>query len=191
MTTANTLSTGVNIYFSPILCSEFNWLVWCIVLGIFYFVIFQSLYRYINLRWSTICCSFWKYVFFFCYFSIQSNIFCFICNCSFVTELFLDEFLNTFVIISEILLPIKSPVASAVFWIALFKAVLNVSVKCCLAWSRIFWLCLRSTFLLNLYFILLIFLASSSASFRRSWVEPPNQNAQSFFKHLIFRFNWV
>ena len=40
---------------------------------------------------------------------------------------FLD-FLETLVILSAILLPIKSPVSSAVFWIALFEAVFIASV---------------------------------------------------------------
>ena len=39
-----------------------------------------------------------------------------------VSKLFCDEVLETFVILSAILLPIKSPVASAVFGIALFEA---------------------------------------------------------------------
>ena len=44
--------------------------------------------------------------------------------------------------------PIKSPVASAIFWFALFEAVLYASVPDCLAWSRNFWLCLWLKFLL-------------------------------------------
>ena len=49
---------------------------------------------------------------------------------SFVTipELFCGNVFETFVIHSAILFPIKSPVASAVFWISLFKAVLSPSV---------------------------------------------------------------
>ena len=45
--------------------------------------------------------------------------------CLFVTvsELFCCEFFETFEILSEILLPIKSPVASAVFQITLFEEV--------------------------------------------------------------------
>ena len=43
---------------------------------------------------------------------------------------------ETFVIPLAILLPIKSPDACAVFWIALSEAVLNASVANCLAWSR-------------------------------------------------------
>ena len=40
----------------------------------------------------------------------------------------LDGFLDILVILSAILLPIKSPVASAIFWIALFEAVVIASV---------------------------------------------------------------
>ena len=40
--------------------------------------------------------------------------------------------------LTNLLLPIKSPVLSAVFGIALFEAVLNSSVGDCLAWSRSF-----------------------------------------------------
>ena len=42
--------------------------------------------------------------------------------------------------LSAILLPIKPSVFSAVFWIALFEAVLKASLAYCLAWSRSFWL---------------------------------------------------
>ena len=48
------------------------------------------------------------------------------------------EFLETLVILSAILLPINSPVASAVFWIALFDAVFIASVVDFLALSRSF-----------------------------------------------------
>ena len=67
---------------------------------------------------------------------------------SFVSELFFGEVFETVVILSAILFRIKSPVASAVFWIALFKAVLSASVASCLAWSRSFWLCVLLKFLL-------------------------------------------
>ena len=68
--------------------------------------------------------------------------------------LFCNEF---FVILSVILLPINSPIASAFFFIYLFffEAVLSVSVADSLAWSRIFWLHLLFTFFL---IFLLIFL---------------------------------
>ena len=52
---------------------------------------------------------------------------------SFVSELFLGETFETFVILSAILFPIKSPVASTVFWIDLFEGVLSASVGDCLA----------------------------------------------------------
>ena len=46
---------------------------------------------------------------------------------SFFSELFFGDF-QTFVILSTILFAIKSPDASAVFWITLFEAVLSASV---------------------------------------------------------------
>ena len=41
---------------------------------------------------------------------------------------FVDFLFETLVILSAISLPIKSPVASAVFWIALFEAVFIASI---------------------------------------------------------------
>ena len=58
-----------------------------------------------------------------------------------------EDFLEILVISSAILLPIKSPVASAVFWIALFEAVFIASVVDFLALSISFWLCLLFRFL--------------------------------------------
>ena len=53
--------------------------------------------------------------------------------------LLLKGFFKTLVILSAILLPIKSPVASAVFWITLFDAVSMTSVVDFVALSRSFW----------------------------------------------------
>ena len=53
--------------------------------------------------------------------------------------LLLDGFIEIFVILLAILLAIKSPVASAVFWIALFEAVFIGSVVDFLALLRSFW----------------------------------------------------
>ena len=50
---------------------------------------------------------------------------------SFVSELFFGEVFETLVILSAILFQIKSPVASAIFWIALFDTVLIESVVNC------------------------------------------------------------
>ena len=63
-------------------------------------------------------------------------------SCVFVTvsELFYCEFFETFIILSVILLPIKSPVVSSVFWIIYFEVVLSAPVADCLAWSTSFWL---------------------------------------------------
>ena len=56
-------------------------------------------------------------------------------SCSFliVSKLLCDKVRETFVILSAIWLTIKSPVASAVFWIAHFEVVLSASVADCLA----------------------------------------------------------
>ena len=62
------------------------------------------LYYHINLRSSIILCLFSEDIYFFWYFFFTS-----------VSELFCGEVLEIFVILSAILLPIKSPVASAVF----------------------------------------------------------------------------
>ena len=51
---------------------------------------------------------------------------------SFVSELFFGEVFAALAILSAILFPIKSPVASAVFWIALFDVVLIQSAADCL-----------------------------------------------------------
>ena len=42
-----------------------------------------------------------------------------------VSELFCGDSFETFVILLAVLLPIKSPVASAVFWFSLFEVVLR------------------------------------------------------------------
>ena len=49
-----------------------------------------------------------------------------------------SDFLETLVISSAILLPIKSPIPSAVFWIALFEAVFIASIVDIFALSRSF-----------------------------------------------------
>ena len=75
---------------------------------------------------------FWKYI----YPSLGISL-----SCSFVTvsELFYGEFFETFAILLIILLPIKSPVASAGFWMTVFEEVLSASVAHGFAWSRGFW----------------------------------------------------
>ena len=56
------------------------------------------------------------------------------CSISLFCEVFADFFFETLVIFSAILLPIRAPVASAVFWIALFEAVATASVVDILSW---------------------------------------------------------
>ena len=67
---------------------------------------------------------------------------------------------QTRVILSAILLPIKSPVASEVFWIALFEVLFITCVAGFLALSRSFWPYILLILLENLVAFLLIFLAS-------------------------------
>ena len=64
---------------------------------------------------------------------ISLGITLFVCKVVIVSKTFCNE---VFVILSEILLQIKSPFSSAVFWNTLFKA----SVADFLALSRRFWL---------------------------------------------------
>ena len=87
------------------------------------------LYHYTSLNSSIICCLFPgdMYLSFGVSDSSLTSLFCG----------FLD-FLETLVILSAILLPIKSPVASAVFWIALFEAVFIASAVDFFALSRSF-----------------------------------------------------
>ena len=108
------------------------------LINLFFFDI-PSFYYYINLRSSIIFCLFSGdiYISFFRYFSIKSKF-----SASFITvsELFCDEVIETLLILSALLLPIKSPVASAIFWIALSEAVLSAYVVDYWACSRNFWL---------------------------------------------------
>ena len=71
-----------------------------------------------------------------------------------VSELFCCEFFDSFVILLANLLSIKSPVAFAGFWIALFEAVLKAVVADCLTLSKScciyhssFYLCIYPNFL--------------------------------------------
>ena len=63
------------------------------------------------------------------------------------SKLLCDDCFETLVILSAILLPIKSPVAPAVFWITLFEAVFITCIVDFLALSKSFWLYLLLKFL--------------------------------------------
>ena len=80
------------------------------------------LYYYTDLNSSTICCPFSGDIYLSFGISISSLTSLF---CEFSS---LEDFLEIFVILTAILLPIKSPVVSAVFGIALFKAIFFASV---------------------------------------------------------------
>ena len=71
------------------------------------------------------------YLFLWVVISTSSSVSSLLCNS-------LTGFFDMLVILSAILLPIKSPVASAVFWIALFEAVFIASLVEFLAVSRSF-----------------------------------------------------
>ena len=107
---------------------------------------------YIILRLSIIFCLFSGNIHLSLSYSLSSLIF----SVSFVTvsKLFLRKAIQTFLIIWAILLPIKSLVASAGFWIALFEAVASVYVADYLTWSRNF-------LLYSLLKLLLMFFANS------------------------------
>ena len=68
------------------------------------------------------------------------------CSFAIVSELICGKVFEIFVILSAILLPVKSPVAPAV---TLFEVVLSPCVLDCLVWLRSLWLYLPFTFLLT------------------------------------------
>ena len=93
----------------------------------FYFLIFHYYITVLILDHQQSAVLFLEiYIYIFLGISLLSSIF----FVSFVTvsELFCGEVLEIFVILSAILLPIKSPLASADVWIAIFEAVLSESV---------------------------------------------------------------
>ena len=74
---------------------------------------------------------FWRYIYISFGISLSNPVFSI--SLSTVSELFCGEVFQTFVISSAVLLPNKSPAASAVFSIASYEAVLSVFVADCLA----------------------------------------------------------
>ena len=78
------------------------------------------LYYFLKLR-STIFAFFSGVIYLYLGISLSFSVF----SALFVTvpKLFWNEVLVTFIMLSTILLPIKSPIASAVFWIVLFEVV--------------------------------------------------------------------
>ena len=114
---------------------------WCLTNLLFFDI--TLLYYYILLKSSIIFCLFSGNI---CL-SLRISLWSLLFSSSFLTvsELFC-EVLEAFEIFYAILLLIKSPVASTVFIIALFEAVLSASVANCSAWSRSFWLYLPLKF---------------------------------------------
>ena len=100
-----------------------------------------------------------------------------------VSEIFCNEFLGFFVNLLAILLPLKSPITFAVFWIALFEAVvLSASAADYVAWSRSFWLYL-------LFMFLLILLPMFFAIFFFFFIK--RQISVTFYKYSASRLNWI
>ena len=113
-------------------------MIWGIVKTNLLFFDIPLLYYYTNLNSSIICFLFSGDIYLSFGFSISLLALLF-CNS-------LEYFFETLVILSAVLLPIKSAVASAVFWIALFEAVFIASAVDVLALSRSFWLYLLLKF---------------------------------------------
>ena len=109
-------------------------LMHCLTNLLFFDILF--LYCYSNFNWSIICCLFSGDMYLYFGASISS-----FCNS-------LGEFFKTLVNLLAILLPIKSPVASDVFWIALFETVFIATVVDFLAQSRGF--CLKQKIKINI-----------------------------------------
>ena len=132
------------------------------------------MYFYINLR--SLVSFFLRCISFPRYFSIKSCIFCFTFNFS---KLFCSGLLENFVVLPAILLPIKSPVASADFWIALFEAVLSASVADCLAKLKSFF----NVFTGYVFTYIFTNIFSHICSKR--------QISITFYKNSISRLNWI
>ena len=128
------------------------------------------LFYYINLRSSIILWLCSEDICLSLYISLSIPVF----SSSFATGLFCGEVLETFLILSAILLSIKSPVASAVFWIALFEAVLNASIADGLAWSGSFWL-----------YLLLKFFYFCQYFFPYSWQKTKTHSLLHIFNLLV------
>ena len=84
---------------------------------IFWYSIFKLLYQSYVI--NNVLSILWRYISFFRYCSIKSDIYC--CNYWTISELFYAKVLETFVILSAILLPVKSTVASVAVWIAFLR----------------------------------------------------------------------
>ena len=113
-------------FFIVLICNSFS----IILLSIFWnFCDIPLLYYHLNLKSSITSCHFSA-------------------DMSFFRHFFIILMCNFFVILSAILLSIKSPVACAFFCITLFEEVLSASVADFLAWSGSVWLHLPLKFLL-------------------------------------------
>ena len=146
MTTSAIHSIRTLIYFKRIFCPKYLMvgLVYCLK-HLLYFDI-PLMYYYINITSSMIFCLSSRGI----YLSFLMSL-----SCSFLTiyKLFCGKILAFFVILSVILLPIKSPVASAFFELLSWDRFKCIRFKCIggiiyyLVRSRSFWLYLLLKFL--------------------------------------------
>ena len=115
-------SMYIIFYFNEVLCSKFWWLVSCTVERRFsdtHFCLCINIYN--NQSLSIICCCFPDYM----YFSFLISLINFSFICVDTINLFAAFCKSVLIILSAILLQIKSSVVAVVFWIALFEAVLS------------------------------------------------------------------
>ena len=95
-----------------------------------------------------------------------------------VCGLFCGEVFETSMILSGILLPIKSPVSSAGFWIALFEELISAFVTDCLARLRSLWLYLHLSFYLCFYQHFYSYFSN-------------RQNSIAFYNYLVSKLIWI
>ena len=126
MTVGVICPTGIIINFNPVFCPKLDLV--CFLTDLLFLDI-QWLYYYINVRSPIIFPLYFGDIYLFPGNLLSNPMFCILFLT--VPELFIREVLETFVILSAILLPIKQPVASAFFWIALSEAVWSASVTDC------------------------------------------------------------
>ena len=136
-------------------------LVYCLT-NLFYFFDIPLLWYYISFRSSIIFCLSSGKI----YFSLGISL---LCLFLIVFELFCGEFVETFIILSATLLPIKLRDYYAIFWITIFKVVLSPSVT---------FLAIFTAYVFTYIFINVI-----------AHIFSKRQNSIVLFKYLIFRLN--
>ena len=133
-------------------------LVYCLTSLLFFDI--PLLHYCISFRSSIIFYLFSRDIYFSLGISLSSSMFSL--SLSTTSDILGWSIFKTFLILSAIVLSIKSPIASVYFCIALFEAVISASVTDCLAWSRSVWVYFPLQFLhifLAMLFLLFLSLA--------------------------------